>query len=298
MAQNRFMTTKERNYVADCIRRNMKYFKSEVDYSALFAPEKMPKIDISADEEDSKRVLNRVFGKEAKKSSRRPRETFGMSLEELPPFLQSRMMLEELIDLYTIQRFCNVNEEELKRSTEAFRASLDRNFIRFVSIGKFFEFLRGYFLDEAEEGRLNVIQLLQKTFHLIDDVPAFYVFISGVLNYIPVVPSSSLEPGFVPSFLSFPPGTILATALLIQSDELVPVFYDAVIEEPTTHYMRGKYIWQFLAILASSLDEKRLRAIVEKTHPVLLEIIGSRDRDKIEEASVFFRAIGIDPEEV
>jgi hypothetical protein len=298
MAQNRFMTAKERSYVADCIRRNMKYFKSEINYSALFCSGKMPKIDISAGEEGSKKVLSLVFGKEAKKSSRRPRETFGLSMEDLSSFLQSKMMLEELIDLYTIQSFCNIDEEELRKSTDAFGASFKKNFIRFVAVGKFFDFLRGYFLEEAEEQRMEVVMLLQKTFHLIGDVSAFYVFISAAVNKIPVVPANSLEPGFVPAFLSFPSGMILATALLIQNEELAPIFHNAVVCEPTTRYVQGKYAWQFLAMLVTALDEQRQRSIVEKMHPTLRQIIGSRDRDRIEEISVFLKAIGVDPEEI
>ena len=71
---------KERNYVADCFKRIMKYFKSNVDYAVLFDPNKAGKFNIRNTKDEPKKNSSVVFGKEYKKSNRRPRPSFGVEL--------------------------------------------------------------------------------------------------------------------------------------------------------------------------------------------------------------------------
>lgn len=184
MASNNFMTAKERNYVADCFKRNMKYFKSDVDYAGLFDPNQVEKIDIRMGEDEPKKNSSLVFGRENKKSNRRPRPSFGVELEAVSSPLRTMFLLENLIDLYTVRKHCRLVGDDLDRNVKSFRSLLAANFNRFVSTGEFFGFL-GEYMKDAEEGeRKEVIVLLQKTFHLVGNASEFYEFVNSSINNI------------------------------------------------------------------------------------------------------------------
>lgn len=284
-----FMTSKEKSYVAECFRRNMKYLRSDVDYAALFSSQK---IEISA-EDEPRRSVSLVFGKESKKKRLRP--SFGMDVEELPCVLRTRCVLETLIDLQTVRRCCNLSEEALQENSSAVQAVLDAEFAGLMSVGKFFGFLAEHMQTASGDGRREAVMHLQRTFHLIGDVSAFYGFVNASINEMPAMQREELEPGFASMFLLFPCGVILATALLIQNEDLSSLFCDAVVAD-SSNLARDRYTWQFLSVLVSLVDEERLREVVRKTQPILVELVSSPEGAG--QARQFLDAIGLRPEDI
>lgn len=292
------MTAKERNYVAECFRRNMKYIKSDVDYECLFNPDNREKIGIKAVEDERKRSINLIFGKEGKKSTKRPRPSVGMNLDDVSPSLRTMLSLEILIDIYTIRKHCNLNEEELDGNTKSFESALLANFCSFTSTDKFFGFLRTYLENVSEQERKGIVMLLLREFHLVDSIPKFYEFISLSINNMPRISEEELEHGFVSTFLLFPSGVILATSLLVHNEDLGNTLCDAFTREQGTSFVRGRYVWQFLSVLVSLVGDERRRSIVKKVRPSLLDIIKESNKEEIEYSKVFLDAIGIDLENI
>lgn len=298
MGTNNFMTTKEKNYVAECFRRNMRYFKSDLDYSTFFDQARAEKIDIRNSEDEPKKNTSLLFGKESKRGNRKLRPSFGLNLEELSSSLKTKFLLENLVGLYTIRKYCKLTEAGLDENKKSLKSLLLANFNTFVSIGKFFKFLEIYLKEAGEDERKEVIVLLQKTFHLVGNIPQFYEFIDSSINSIPRIPKDSLEPGFTSTFLSFPSGIILATSLLIQNEELSTVFCEMVLAEPTVSFMKDKYAWQFLSVLVSLVEDERQRSIVKKAQPRLVRIFEKPKNEEAEEVKIFLETIGVRPENI
>lgn len=295
MGGKSFMTTKERDYVAECLRRNMRYFRSDIDYAALLVGGE--RIDVRGDDGEPRRSFHLVFGKESRKSARRPRPFFGVPVESTQPALRDKLQLEEVIDLYTVGRRCKLSDEEAAENGNAVRAGLASGFGAFVSIAKFFVFLEEYFAEAGERERREAVGELQRTFHLVKDVAGFYRCIGELVNLIPAVGEAELEAGFVSTFLFFPSGVILATSLLIQNEELCKVFYDAVAADGVWSFTKHRYGWQFLSVLVSTADMEKQKAIVEMARPHLLRIAKDGSKDEIDNVKLFLEAIGVEADD-
>lgn len=296
MGAKNFMTTKEKDYVAESLRRNMRYFRSDIDYASLFR-QGQEKIEVKCDDEEPKRSINLVFGKENKKSSRRPRPYCGVDAQSTMAQVRSMLLLEEFIDLYTVRRYCKLSEDDLKENISMLRSSLLSKFDMFISITKFLRFLGEYFSYIEEDERREIMHLLQKTFHLVKDVPEFYNSMGLLLNSVPLVSKSDLEDGFVSTFLFFPSGLILATSLLIRNEALCDVFYEAIINEPSWPFTKNRHGWQFLSVMISMVSEEKQRSIVKKARSYLLEIVKGPNNDNMDGATLFLETIGVEVDE-
>ncbi|ADM12582.1 uncharacterized protein Eint_110820 [Encephalitozoon intestinalis ATCC 50506] len=297
MGGKNFMTSKEKDYVAECLKRNMRYFRSDIDYAVLFR-EGEEKIEVKCDDGEPKRSVNLIFGKENKKSSRRPRPFCGVEVENIREPMRDMFLLEELIDLYTARRYCKLSPEDLRENIEMFREKLLCKFDVFISIAKFVSFLGEYFPFAEEEEKKEVVVLLLRTFHLVKDVPSFYNSIGSLAGCMPQVSEAELEEGFVSTFLFFPSGLILATLLLIQNEALCGVFYEAIIKESGWSFTKSKHGWQFLSVMISIADEEKQKSIVRKARPYLSEVSKEPESDEAKGARLFLEAIGIDMEDL
>ncbi|KAG5858999.1 hypothetical protein KMI_09g14260 [Encephalitozoon hellem] len=297
MGAKNFMTAKEKDYVAESLRRNMRYFRSDIDYAALFR-QGQEKIEVRCDDEEPRRNINLVFGKENKKSSRRPRPYCGIDAQDTMQKVRNMLLLEELIDLYTVRRYCKLSEDDLRENIRMLRSGLLSKFGTLISTVKFLRFLGDYFSYIEEDERREIVHLLQKTFHLIEDMPEFYDMMGSLLNSIPLISETDLEDGFVSTFLFFPSGLILATSLLIQNEALCDIFYEATINEPSWPFTKNRYGWQFLSVMISLVSEEKQKSVVKKARPYLLEIARGPDDERMDGAMLFLKAIGADMDEL
>lgn len=298
MAQVEFMTEKEKNYVAECIKKNLKYLKTEINYSFLFSKPESQKIPITLNNETPKKTQTCFFGRDTRKSRRSLKESASIPDGNLSLIMKTRVVLEDIEFLFSMRRYCDAGSEENEKNSAMLISALSENFGRLVSIPKFFKFLEKYVVESTEAERLSIIIMLQKSFHLIEDIQEFYDFISKSINLIPKMSKEQFESGFTNSFLSFPCGLILSTALLIQNNTLSDIFYLTVNDEPTTRYISGKYVWQFLAVLISLLNEEQQQNIVIKVQPRLVEIVKNKDEEELEHAKVFLKSIGVTADDI
>ncbi|KMV65053.1 hypothetical protein M970_110940 [Encephalitozoon cuniculi EcunIII-L] len=297
MAPKNFMTAKEKDYVAECLRRNMRYFRSDIDYASLLDP-RQGKIEMRCDDGEPRRSINLVFGKESRKSARRPRPFCGADVQSTKEPLRSMFLVDELIDLYTVRRYCKLSDEDLKENIGLLRSRLLSGFDMYISTTKLLRFLGEYLPFVEEDERKEIMALLQKTFHLVKDVDEFYSSIGALISAMPETSEAELEAGFVSTFLFFPSGVILATSLLIRNEGLCDVFYRTVLAEPSWPFTRGRYGWQLLSVMISMVDEEKQKSIVKRAKPYLLEIARSPSKGEIDSARVFLDTIGVRMEDL
>lgn len=298
MGPRNFMTVKEKNYVAECFRRNMRYFRSAIDYSVLFGSDPARRIEVEAGGDEPRRTANPVFGRENKKSGRRVKQSLGSGLDEISPSLRTMVLVESLIGMYTIRKHCRLTDDELHKNVESFRSLLLTNFNKFVSVAKFFGFLGDYLSCASEDEGRELIVLLQRSFHLISNTSEFYGFINSAINSIPMVSRDELEPGFMSTFLFFSSGIVLATSLLVQNEDLSTVFYEAFIDEPSLSFMNSRYIWQFLSVLVSLVDYEKQKLVIRKVRPCLLETARKADKEGLGQIKLFLDTIGLGLEDI
>lgn len=97
--------------------------------------------------------------------------------------------------------------------------------------------------------------------------------------------------GLPSNLIGTSPGIILATGLLIHDRSLVDPFYDSFVSQemdPTS------YLWPFLAILVSYLDESRVLEIVMRVqNRVKLDANTYKDED-MKRLGYILRAIGLE----
>lgn len=299
MGVDNFMTVKEKDYVAECFRRNMKYFKSDIEYHVLFASEEKSKITFERREEnDEKRALNLVFGKEGRKSIKKPRIAVGLSRDGLGPSICTQASIEDLLDKLTVIRRCELTKEEEELAMSDILSILKSGFNKFVSYNKIWRFLHGFLKVCQPEDRVVVMTHLQRCFHLITDVPTFYEFVDSTFDYFPEISTNGLEKGFARTFLSFPAGIILATSMLLKNSGLQNMFFESIIDTHPSVYTKDKYSWQFLAILVTFLDPARHKRVLGKTQERIVEIVERGDKKELHDAMDFFEVIGVKTDDI
>ncbi|KAH9410621.1 hypothetical protein HK407_12g17520 [Ordospora pajunii] len=297
MSINNFMTTKEKDYVAECLRKNVRYFRSNIDCSALFDLN-AGKIEVREDEGELRKSVCLVFGKRGKKSSKASRISFGIEPECARAELRNALMLEEVIDLYTINRYCKINESDFEENRRLMSSRMQSSFGVFVTNRKFFWFLKGYFKYADENEKHEILNHLQKTFQHVKDVPDFYELIGSLVDDIPKMSCECLDSGFVSTFLFFPSGVILATLFLLQNNELCDAMYESAISKSTESYPSDRYSWQFFSVLVSLVDAAKQTEIVRLLKPCIIEAVSKYNEPEECHVKLFLDAIGIGIEEI
>ncbi|KAM0671753.1 hypothetical protein CWI42_120840 [Ordospora colligata] len=297
MSISNFMTTKEKDYVAECLRKNTRHFRANIDCSALFDPN-AGKIEVKEEEGEPRKSVCLVFGKKGKKSSKASRISFGIEPECARIELRNTLMLEEIIDLYTINKHCKISETDFEENRRLIESRMQSNFDALVTNRKFFWFLKDYLMNANNSQKHEVLNHLQRTFQHVKDVPAFYELIGTLVDDIPRIPYEDLDPGFVSTFIFFPCGVILATLLLLQNNELCSVMYESTVSKSIELYPSDRYSWQFFSVLISLVDADKQSEIVKLLKPCIIEAVNRYNETEECYVKLFLDAIGIGIEEI
>ncbi|EOB11869.1 hypothetical protein NBO_707g0003 [Nosema bombycis CQ1] len=91
-------------------------------------------------------------------------------------------------------------------------------------------------------------------------------------------------------------GILFATSLIINNNDLAGYFYYYItITDPG--FLNSDYIWMFLAVLVSLVDDDKKFKLVEITRDEIINLKNT-NLEKFEKTEIFLRAIGVTKEDI
>lgn len=293
MKQTNFMTTKEKDYVADIFLKNIKHSSSGIDYSVFFDDNKEKSL-CPLSEPLEKKVPYVVFGKEVKKSFSSPHHHVGLSLDSLEDNYKYNYKLENLLQKLI---FYNTYRHEHEDTTvQDVLECVKGDIVEFVRYDKFFILLSYlYKLIESDDVK-DIYICLVNNYEALNNPTVLKTFLNEQLTILPSVNYEEIQKSFVEKFMYRDSGILLATSLLINNNELASYFYYYIIVNDTS-YLDSEHIWMFLAVLISLVDEEKKFKLVEITRDKIFELKRASS-ERFDCTKYFLKAIGLNKEDV
>jgi hypothetical protein len=121
-------------------------------------------------------------------------------------------------------------------------------------------------------------------------------FLNSNLELIPSVSYNEIPKSFTEKFMYKDSGILLATSLIINNNDLAGYFYYYItITDPG--FLNSDYIWMFLAVLVSLVDDDKKFKLVEITRDEIIKLKNT-NLEKFEKTEIFLRAIGVTKEDI
>ncbi|KAF9764174.1 hypothetical protein NGRA_0768 [Nosema granulosis] len=291
MKDNFFMTEKEREYVAECFLRNVKYLSSSIDYKNIFNSPSV-KMDNPFVDQSDKKIPGNYFGRELKKTIKTPNHHSGIPIDHLNYNLRLRYKLEDIISKLIFHKYYTVNDTTVQDTLETVNLEIEE----LVSFDKFF-ILLDYLISEIETHSIKFIYIsLVNNYESIRNPDPLRSFLDTNLSRLPAVEYDEIPKAFIERFMYNDSGILLATSLIIINNDLVGYFYYYIIVNESS-FLDNDYIWMFLAVLISLVDDDKKFKLVEITRMKIFEL-KQKGGEKFDKTEYFLKAIGLSKEDV
>ena len=168
----------------------------------------------------------------------------------------------------------------------------------FFKVAKFRKLLRDIIEDDDEETKKIVILALLLKSQLIVDYGKISEFFDYLVAFTPKIETEEiLKVRFIDNFMFNLPGVLLATLLLINQEELAPLFFDSLkFKIEYLFDVELKFVWRFLAILYINLIDEQKQWLIDRLRDKISDVAFSQDQARIDDMGPFLEALGLDSE--
>ncbi|RVE40217.1 hypothetical protein evm_015133 [Chilo suppressalis] len=252
------------------------------------------KMDTPVDDESEKKPYQVIFGKEFRKTYISSPCHIGIPVDQLPNKYRTKHKLESLIKKLIKNKYyvAKPDDSTSKDVLDIVKLEIDQ----FVSFDVFFTLL-DYLIHQISPLDVKMIYIsLINNYEAIINSSLIQDFLNSNLEIIPSVNYDEIPKTFIEKFMYKDSGILLATSLIINNNVLASYFYYYItINDPG--FLNSDYIWMFLAVLVSLVDDDKKFKLVEITRDKIFNLKNT-NLDKFEKTEIFLRAIGVTKEDI
>lgn len=316
-----FMTEKEKAFVENYNRRNVLNALHQKEFSIFFdgmaegpvvVARKEKKSDTKAEETDAHRNL---FTSGFTRSKKKPRILITKLCTDLPHELETAIRIEEFcVTVLKIRyRYSEVVVPENSGPDEEYDpgnatcdqgaeyrdaavSMLEEEIAGFSQSQKFLTALEDLYECSEDSTRKSIVLAVIHASDKIEFTPLFKTFLDKIFHKFPAINKGEVGP-FYSTFSRNSTGITLATILMLKNPEMSKDF-KAHVDSDVVHALldqrSSRCAWQFLGVMASSLDAGDKRDVIVLVRKNVGDAIGAKDRN----VDIFLRSIGVSEDDL
>lgn len=308
----KFMTEKEKNYIAFCFTKNIKKSERFKNYAIFFNKNKKieerkiinKKENVSEKPEKKmimKDIIKTCLVKTVKKSIKPPRIMLENKQIEVSKQLSINLKLEDLFDKVLAKKYDIYKNDEEKKCF--YDLSFDVNdFYEYLNIPKFYILLADLFENYDEEIKKDIFVFLLQFSIGINHIKEFKQFVEKSYTYFPDIDESNLtDTKFFEYFYYNICNVILGSSILLEQPNLVDIFYKYLANDDLEMLFAlddDVSAWEFLAVFIKLLEEEEQTIIVSLIKERIIDTVMEKDDEKMKGLTLFLDAIGLEKKDI
>lgn len=328
-----FMTEKEKNYVAHIFRKKINTIHKIYNYEIFFEKKEnknlentpsVKEIQIKMNSSGNKMLIDEIKGikinpknaefdntkakdeQTGNKQNQKMKKISFVKSVKLPRLMVEsnlshvediaiKLEIENMIDEFICKKY-NIRECKLQKLIQ----DASEKIHEFFKVSKFRKLIQDILEDDDNETKQLIILVLLKKSHLIIDDDKTSDFFDYLVSFIPKLnPVEIRKIGFFENFVFNLTGVLLATLLLINQEELAPIFYNTI--QSRMEYLldvKPKFVWRFLAILAINLSDNEKKWMIRRLKDRIVQVALSNDENSIQDMGLFLDALGLNSDDL